>query len=231
MSISKPLQAALLVLTVSLFAFQPRWDHSTDKQRPSWVTSNEKSKKPRLSGVPFFTKNSFAVTWNEHHPHIIRLPKFQLTNQNANPVSQTDLEGRISVVSFVYSRCGDACPIILKNLNEIYTDDSLAGPISFYSVSVDPNHDIPERLDEFARQMNVSQHKNWHFLTGSKKEVLHFAGEIFKAGNPERPSPDHLWSLHTENIYLIDSQRRIRGVFNINDPSHRKKVVELVAKL
>lgn len=176
MSVSKPLQAALLVLTVSLFAFQPRWDHSTDKQRPSWVTSNEKSKKPRLSGVPFFTKNSFAVTWNEHHPHIIRLPKFQLTNQNAN-------------------------------------------------------HDTPERLDEFARQMNVSQHKNWHFLTGSKKEVLHFAGELFKAGNPERPSPDHLWSLHTENIYLIDSQRRIRGFFNINDPSHRKKVVELVAKL
>lgn len=85
--------------------------------------------------------------------------------------------------------------------------------ILFLSHSVTPGMDSVPVLKRYAEKMGVITGK-WHLLTGNQRAIYkiakkqYFAGEVmgfYQTGNE---------FLHTENFLLIDSHRRIRGVYN-----------------
>ena len=90
-------------------------------------------------------------------------PDFDLVNQNGEVVNLTQFEGKIVVMTFIYTHCPDVCPAItyqMKKLAEELGDD-YEESVVFLSVTVDPARDTPERLASFASAYNAS----WSFLT------------------------------------------------------------------
>jgi cytochrome oxidase Cu insertion factor (SCO1/SenC/PrrC family) len=82
------------------------------------------------------------------------------------------LKDRVVVISFLFTRCTTACPMIAAKLNQIREKlgDRFGREVRFISITVDPEHDTPQRLKEFAHQHRAA-HEAWTFLTGNKKDV------------------------------------------------------------
>ena len=90
-------------------------------------------------------------------------PAFVLLDQYGDTVNLTQFEGKIVVMTFVYTHCPDVCPAItyqMKKLAEELGDD-YGESVVFLSVTVDPERDTQERLATFSTNYNAS----WQFLT------------------------------------------------------------------
>ena len=71
-----------------------------------------------------------------------------LTDQNGEQyLFNTDAEG-VVVVSFIFTRCPDVCPVLTQSLIEVETSltEEEREDVTFVSISVDPDHDTPEVL-------------------------------------------------------------------------------------
>ncbi len=92
-------------------------------------------------------------------------PVFELTDQDGNTVNMSQFEGKVVVITFIYTHCPDVCPAVTYQMNKLSEElgDDYNESVVFLSVTVDPERDTPERLSTFA-----SSHKaSWHFLTST----------------------------------------------------------------
>ncbi len=81
------------------------------------------------------------------------------------------LDGNVVLLSFIFTRCVEACPLICQKLNGVRRSLGDAfGKVRFVSLSVDPDFDTPAELSYFARKQQAIQ-PNWTFLGGKKENV------------------------------------------------------------
>jgi protein SCO1/2 len=83
--------------------------------------------------------------------------------------------------------------------------------VQFISISVDPEHDSVSKLRKFADRFDVN-HDTWWFVTGNKKAIYDFAFNEVKASIAD-VNVDTAF-IHTENFFLLDSNRVVRGWYN-----------------
>jgi protein SCO1/2 len=113
-------------------------------------------------------------------PTIGAAPDFALTSQDGAEVTLESLRGRVVAVTFIYTSCSDVCPMLSDKLARV--QDAL-GPdfgtrIAFLSITVDPEHDTPEVLKEYAEALDADL-AGWSFLTGEPaaiRDVAHRYG-------------------------------------------------------
>ena len=90
-------------------------------------------------------------------------PAFVLVDQNNNAVNLSQFEGKIVVMTFVFTNCPDICPAVTYQMKRL--SEELGGAygesVVFLSVTVDPKRDTPEKLATFASNYNA----HWQFLT------------------------------------------------------------------
>ena len=97
----------------------------------------------------------------------------------------------------------------MKRLQNSYLqNDSI---VQFLSVSIDPVRDTVARLRAYADKFNAN-HDTWWFVTGDKKEIYDFAIKEMKASVAD-VGADTAFP-HTENFFLLDTNRIIRGWYN-----------------
>ena len=97
-------------------------------------------------------------------------------NRNGEEVSLSNLQGRIQVVSMLYTNCDYACPRILADMKRIESalSDEEREQTNFLIVSIDPERDTPDRLSSFADENNLDQ-ENWMLLNGGSGDILELA--------------------------------------------------------
>jgi protein SCO1/2 len=141
-----------------------------------------------------------------------KVKNIRFTNQLGNKVDLDSLHGRIIVMDFFFTRCPSICPGLarsMKRLQDSFTkNDSI---VQFISVSIDPEHDSVQNLRKFADRYNVN-HDTWWMVTGDKKEIYDFALHEIRASVAD-PGVDAAF-IHTENFFLLDSSRIVRGYYN-----------------
>ena len=101
-------------------------------------------------------------------PKIGPAPDFALTSQDGVPVALSDFRGKVVAVTFIFTRCTDTCPVLTPMMS--FVQDRLGRDfgqkIVFISVTVDPEHDTPEVLKEYAGAFGADP-AGWFFLTGA----------------------------------------------------------------
>jgi protein SCO1/2 len=99
-------------------------------------------------------------------------PAFELTTQDGRRLALHELRGKVVVVTFIYTSCADACPLLTAKMAGL--QDALGidfGPkVFFVSITVDPEHDTPEVLTNYARAHSANL-SGWAFLTGTPDEI------------------------------------------------------------
>lgn len=135
-------------------------------------------------------------------------PGFALIDQRGEPVSLAGLRGGPVVLDFVFTRCAGPCPILTGLLADVREglDADERVRVHFVSISLDPEHDTPERLREYAEARRIDT-EGWSFLTGPRDEV----DAVVRAyGVGSTPAADGSAQLeHTLVTFLIDAEGRI----------------------
>jgi cytochrome oxidase Cu insertion factor (SCO1/SenC/PrrC family) len=133
------------------------------------------------------------------------------------------LAGRITVLSFVYTRCSDAngCPLATAVLYRLHGatagDPELSRHLRLVTLSFDPGHDTPATMAKYARIATAAEPRSpWEFLTtASDRElapILAAYGQLVqRPPGPAAAAPTHLL-----RVFLIDRQQRIRNVYGLD---------------
>jgi len=134
-------------------------------------------------------------------------PDFDLTSQDNQPVSLADYRGRVVAVTFIYTSCTDACPVLTALMVRVQHDlgDAFGSKIAFVSITVDPQRDSPQVLKQYAEDFGADL-AGWAFLTGNAAAVAEVGRKygIF-AQRTEAGDVDH-----TFLTSLVDRHGKIR---------------------
>jgi cytochrome oxidase Cu insertion factor (SCO1/SenC/PrrC family) len=98
----------------------------------------------------------------------------ELVDQNGQRLKFYDevLKDNIVVISFIFTNCQSACPLMTRNLTmirDMLREDERRN-IQFISISIDPLRDTPSAMKEFA-QKHDADIDGWLWLTGQPDDV------------------------------------------------------------
>ena len=82
------------------------------------------------------------------------------------------MKGKVVLMNFVFTQCGEACPLITAKLVQTKKElgEAFGTEVRFLSISIDPQHDRPADLAKFAKKFDAV-HPEWLFLTGEPANV------------------------------------------------------------
>lgn len=160
------------------------------------------------------------------------LGEFHLTERSGRQVTEADLRDRVFVTAFIFTRCPLSCPRIssvMKSLQGKFEGSD----VRLVSITVDPDHDTPAILKEYADRFGADRDR-WWFLTGPKPDVLTLIRDRFKLGveptsETEQAAGAEAFS-HSERLALVD-HGRVVGYFSSTDPKAVESLVEKAKKL
>lgn len=111
---------------------------------------------------------SARVQWRKDY-----LPDVTLVTQHGKTVRFYDdlIKDKIFVLHFLYTTCSDICPLAAARFSLLQNaiGDAMGRDVFFYSISVDPEVDTPERLKEYADTFGAGP--GWLFLTGKPEDI------------------------------------------------------------
>jgi protein SCO1/2 len=123
------------------------------------------------------------------------VPDFQFTNQSGKRVSLKKYRGKVLLLTFIYTRCPfpDFCPRMSKNFAEIYhqlgNDAVLSGKTHLLSISIDPAHDTPGVLRDYAFSVagskQASLFERWEFVAPRPADLPKIANYFALSYQPD----------------------------------------------
>ncbi len=151
------------------------------------------------------------------------IPNFDLINQDSLAISQSKLEGKITVVSFFFTSCPTICPTMNSEMLRVQETFEGNEGIQMVSFSVDPEYDTPSVLRQYGERLGVD-HLAWSMVTGPRDDIYMLArcGFILPI---EHGGNDPFEFIHSEKFILVDHQKRIRGYY---DGTSRKDIDRLI---
>jgi protein SCO1 len=136
------------------------------------------------------------------------------------------LDGKITLLSFIYTRCTDAqgCPLATAVLHEISdaseVDRLLSENLRMISLSFDPEHDTPEVMAGYRGDMasHKSERAEWIDLTtGSNDDlgpILKAYDQVVRRRKDSAGTPSDTFG-HQLRAYLIDRNGLIRNIYGL----------------
>ena len=176
---------------------------------------------------------SLTSLWAEEIPTYGYVSDFTFQDQNGKEVKNSDFHGQVWIADFVFTRCQGMCPM-LNGRMALFQDELAPSGIKLVSFSVDPEHDTPKILSEYAKRFKAKEGA-WFFLTGKKQVIWDFIEEGFQLGVAE-PTPEDLASgaepvMHSSRFVLIDRRGLIRGYYDSSEPEKIAQLKEDALKL
>lgn len=161
------------------------------------------------------------LSWGEHRQPA-DFPHFTLLDHHAHPVTEADYRGRFLLVYFGYTFCPDVCPTSLSTLAAALAElGPKAAAIQAVMVTIDPDRDPPELLEEYV----TSFRPGMHGLGGSAEQIAAAAAQ-FAVTYARHGDGDAYTMDHSANLYLLGPDGRLLSVI-----PHGTPAAELVKQL
>ena len=177
------------------------------------------------------------------------VPDFTLVERSGRTVTLADLRGKVWIADFIYTECTETCPLQTAYMAQLGRDLAAERDLRFVSITVDPKHDTPAVLGEYATRYGADPER-WFFLTGEKRAIYDLALKGFRlsVADPEDQGQGAaLWPLavrpayashgskglviHSSRLVLVDRQARIRGLYPGTEPDATQRLKRDAVKL
>ncbi|WP_395338736.1 SCO family protein [Ningiella sp. W23] len=151
------------------------------------------------------------------YPQPRALIDFELSKHDGTSMTNADLQGKWTLGFVGYTFCPDICPVTLAELNKVYPQLQQSveqTPLQVWFLSVDPNRDTVERLNEYVNYFN----DNFVAATGEHKvlyPLVRSMGMMY-AISESTDNPNYLVD-HSASIVVINPNGHIVGRFK---PKH-----------
>jgi protein SCO1 len=140
------------------------------------------------------------------------IPDFSFVNQNGDTVTQEIVKGKIYVTDFFFTSCPTICPVMKKQMSKVYQKFKENPEVMILSHSIDPTHDTPQVLHQYAEDLGV-QGTQWQFLTGPKEKIYEIGQGSYLVTAKEDDTAEGGY-IHSGAFILVDKDRRVRGMYD-----------------
>jgi protein SCO1 len=167
------------------------------------------------AGLVLFSKpESFrGTTYAEPYPVA---PEIELARAAGTPLQLSEMRGKVVALFFGYTSCPDVCPTTMAELNQALEKlGSKADQVQVLFVTVDPQRDTPERVQEYVDHFNP----DFIGLSGSEPALAKVWNDygVFRQV-ADGPSAAGYVVDHTARVTLIDQQGNLRVSFPFGTP-------------
>src|SRR5262249_31588965 len=144
---------------------------------------------------------------------------FSFLDQDERRISNADLLGHVWVADFIFTHCTTACPMLSARMVMLQRQ-SRDPNVRFISFSVDPEHETPMVLREYAHRWR--EDPRWRLLATEARTlaalVRQLGIEVQKTGDPDDPI------VHSNGFILIDGAGLVRGRYSNEDAQQLKQL-------
>lgn len=153
-------------------------------------------------------------------PVLGQLPAFSLLTTEGQPFGSEELSGQVYVASFFFTRCTTICPFLTQAMSELdarYRREGVEG-IHLVGISVDPEHDTTEVLQEYAQLWEIDPQR-WTLLTGDLEAIQRLVVDGFMTAMDRQPQAENrpLEIAHSGKLVIVDQRGAIRGYYDYDE--------------
>jgi cytochrome oxidase Cu insertion factor (SCO1/SenC/PrrC family) len=136
------------------------------------------------------------------------VPAFRLTDQDGRVLTEDDLLGTLTVVTFLDPVCSDDCPIIANQLAEADRRlGHLAGKVQIVAIDSNPLFTHVADVRAFTTSHGLADLANWHFLAGPAPALQ----DLLASYGVQVQVPTVGMIEHDEGIYFVGPDARTRS--------------------
>ncbi|MCC6542404.1 MAG: SCO family protein [Flavobacteriales bacterium] len=143
-----------------------------------------------------------------------QIPPFSFIDRYGRPFTDKDVEGKIIIADFFFTRCTTICPRMGVNMQQLQLklNDEAFRDVVFLSHTVDPEHDTPAVLDAYAKKLEADPER-WKFLTGNAVDIYRMGNTGYLLSALEDSTSAEQF-VHDGRFVLVDKQKHIRGYYD-----------------
>jgi protein SCO1/2 len=167
------------------------------------------------------------------------VPEFKFVDQDGKILTQSDTDDKVYVAEYFFTTCKGICPKMNANMRRVFDQHKDNPKFMIISHTCMPEVDSVPILKAYEQKMINSllvknddgsyklnnlqgaadvkpDNKNWHFVTGDKKELYDMArlGYMIDNGKPDSLQRIEDEFIHTQFFALVDKYRRVRGIYD-----------------
>ena len=158
-----------------------------------------------------------------------KIEPFRLENQRSQIFDSQEHLNSVWVVNYFFTSCPSVCPKMMKNVQEVHDIVRSESDVLLLSMTVDPIRDTSEKLMTYLDNYNVN-HDSWQLLTGEKKDLYRLARKSFLISATDGGGDEYDF-IHSENIIVIDKNRKIRAIINGTDPEADRLILQTISRI
>jgi protein SCO1/2 len=146
---------------------------------------------------------------------VMPAPEVALTGSDGKPFSIARFRGKVVLLAFGFSNCGEVCPITLATLAGARKKlGAEAADVQVAYVTVDPERDTAAQMKKFLGSFDAT------FVGGvGTRAQLEAAYESYGISVSKVTNPDGSYTLgHSSSIYMIDREGGLRAVMPYGHP-------------
>ena len=151
------------------------------------------------------------------------IPAYKFVNQNGDTITEKITEGKIYVSDFFFTSCPTICPVMKKQMVKVYQEFKGNPEVMIVSHTIDPDHDTPKVLNQFAKDLGVSGNQ-WQFLTGPKEKIYEIGQKSYMS-TAKQDSTAEGGYIHSGAFILVDKEKHVRGMYDGTTEEGTKNLV------
>ena len=119
-------------------------------------------------------------------------PNVELITQDGKKVRFYDdlIKGKVVAIELMYTTCKYNCPLETARMVQLQKllGDRMGKDVFFYSITIEPEIDTPERLKAYAAKYHIGP--GWTFLTGKEADIKLISKKLGLDSLPDVNDPD-----------------------------------------
>jgi protein SCO1/2 len=157
-----------------------------------------------------------------------KVPAFAAIDQDGTAMTEGELRGLPWIADFIFTTCTAACPTLTARFVALQRRIP-ADAAHFLSFSVDPEHDRPAVLKQYA-QLWHGDTRRWRLLM-TDRPTLDRLLTVFDGSRDPALSAEAGGIAHSERFTLIDGEGRIRGSYVSSDAGELDRLAAELTRL
>ena len=156
-----------------------------------------------------------------------QLNKFELVEGDSK-FTNNDLVGAWDILFLGFASCPDMCPMTMKKMAMANSSlsEEISSKVNFRMISVDPDRDSPEKIQEYAEAFNPS----FTGITGNIEVIYKLATDLTLPFVPVVGSDNINYDMdHSMNLAVIDPSGNYFGFFK--SPHTPDKMSEVLTSI
>ncbi|WP_026898413.1 SCO family protein [Daejeonella oryzae] len=151
---------------------------------------------------------------------------FSYLNQDSTLVTEKDFNGKIYVADFFFTSCNTICPVMHRNMLNVYEKFKGNPKVKFLSHSIDSKYDVPSKLKKYADKLGI-EGTQWEFVHGSSDSIYNVSAKNYLvAAYEDKTDPQGF--VHQGWFILVDENKHMRGAY---DGTKDDQVEQMVADM